>query len=98
MKGFSIISPSSYAAKPGLDFGNGASEERKMMVFLEFLLRHYFDHILDPEKPEQEVIRDEWNLRRVGAKTDPKSFSLLRSALADPMNGLKGESLSRIAG
>ncbi len=78
--------------RPGLELlGGRINEERKMMAFTEFFLRHQFEHILFPDKSEAEVIRSDIEFARGLAESDSKTYTSLRAALADPTNGIVGE-------
>ena len=76
---------------PAKKRGGGNVEERKMMAFSEYFLRHELEHILYPEKKEQEVIRSDIVFAMDWRRNDPTSYQLLRDVLSDELNGIRGE-------
>jgi endopeptidase La len=76
--------------KHDFSIGEGNIEERKMLAFFEFLLRHQVEHILYPERSEQEVIRSDIEFAMDWKKEDPTAYIMLRNTLTDNMNGLRG--------
>lgn len=77
--------------KPELAMTNRNTEERMILVFAEFMLRHNFEHMLYPQRQEQEVIKSDINFALAWREEDPTAYRMLRSALANEMNGLKGD-------
>ncbi|MFP5213198.1 MAG: S16 family serine protease, partial [Acidobacteriota bacterium] len=77
--------------KTELAIGDGTSDERKMIAFMEFILRHEMEHMLYPERGEAEVIRSDVEFAMGWREEDPTSYRFLRGVLADEMNGLKGD-------
>ncbi len=78
--------------RQGLDLiGGRLTEERKMMAFSEFFLRHHFEHILFPDRSEAEVIRSDIEYAKGLSESDPKAYAALHAALGESTNGLKGE-------
>jgi endopeptidase La len=71
--------------------GEGPSEEREMLAFAEFFLRHQFEHILYPEHRERDVIIADVDFALYRSRSDPAFYRDLRSALGNAMNGIKGE-------
>lgn len=65
-------------------------EQRTMLAFAEFMLRHEIQHILYPEDSEIEVILSDVAFAMDRRANDPTFYLDLRSAFADQMNGLKG--------
>lgn len=66
------------------------TEERKMLVFAEFFLRHHFEHILFPEAGEDEVIRSDLAFARTLSESSPAEYQILRAVFSDNLNGLRG--------
>lgn len=71
--------------------GEAGPEQRTMLAFSEFMLRHELQHILYPENSEIEVILSDVSFAMDRRANDPTFYLDLRGALADKMNGLKGE-------
>lgn len=76
---------------PESQLGTRTFEERKVLAFAEFLLRHQVEHLLYPQGTEQGVIQSDIEFAMDRREDDPTYFRALRSALDDEMNGLKGE-------
>jgi ATP-dependent Lon protease len=75
---------------PHSRLGGKTSEEGKMLAFAEFFLRHQIEHLLYPGKTQREVIASDAAFameKRIG---DPTFYRMLRAALADEMNGIRG--------
>lgn len=70
--------------------GEGTVEEQKMLAFMELLLRHEVDHILYPDRTQRQVIASDVEYALDCRTNDPSSYRMLRKALADEMNGIKG--------
>ena len=62
-----------------------------MLAFAEFLLRHQMEHILYPDHRERDVISADVDFAMEQRRADPTFYRMLRSALADEMNGIRGE-------
>ena len=75
---------------PDARLGNGSREEQKMLAFAEFLLRHEVEHLLYPTHKERDVIQGDLDFAQDRRLSDPTFYRMLRQALADEMNGLKG--------
>ncbi|MFC1836418.1 S16 family serine protease [Thermodesulfobacteriota bacterium] len=75
---------------PESTLGGGTNEERKMLAFAEFMLRHDIEHLLYPEAGERGVIASDEKFAMNRRALDPTFYRMLRNALADEMNGLKG--------
>jgi len=71
--------------------GGSNIEDRRIKAFCEFLLRHELEHILYPEKTEQDVIRSDVIFAMDWHQNDPTSYRLLQEALDDELNGIQGE-------
>ncbi len=71
--------------------GEGSVEERKMLAFAEFVLRHEIDHVLYPEHREREIVAADVDFAMDRRGSDPTYYRMLRGALADEMIGLRGE-------
>ncbi|NLI80733.1 MAG: AAA family ATPase [Deltaproteobacteria bacterium] len=78
-------------ADPEATLGEGSREEHKMLAFTEFFLRHEAEHVLYPERTEREVILADVSFALDRRSGDPTFYRMLRYALSDEMNGLKGE-------
>jgi len=77
---------------PDSRLANGTLEERKMLAFSELLLRHDLEHILYCERKERDIIHSDVEFAMDRRSTDPTFYQMLRQALADEMNGIRGES------
>lgn len=67
-----------------------SAEERKLLAFCEFFLRHHFEHLVFPEKTEAGVIRSDIDFALDWSKKDPRAYHALRSAFSDAISGIKG--------
>ncbi len=76
--------------KPESRLGDGTPDERKMLAFSEFLLRHEVEHMLYPLSTERDVVKSDAAFAMDKRADDPTFYRELRSALSDEMNGLKG--------
>jgi ATP-dependent Lon protease len=76
--------------KPKLVLGDGHAEERKIYAFAELMLRHNFEHILYPDRKEEDLIRSDIEFAMDWKKMDPTSYKLLKDALEDELNGIRG--------
>ncbi len=76
---------------PESPLGAGTPEERKMLAFMELLLRHQVEHMLYPEATEREVISADVDFAMNRRRDDPTFYRDLRRALDDEMNGLKAK-------
>ncbi|GKT08755.1 S16 family serine protease [Desulforhabdus sp. TSK] len=76
---------------PESRLGDGTLDERKMLAFAELLLRHQMEHILYPDHTERDVISADVDFAMEQRRADPTFYRMLRSALADEMNGIRGE-------
>ncbi len=72
--------------------GGEAAEERKITVFLEFMLNHEVEHMLDFERSQHSLIRSDVDLAMDWRQRDPQKYRMLRSVLSDEMNGILGNS------
>ncbi len=77
-------------SSPETHLGEGTPEEHKVLAFCEFLLRHEVEHMLYPERTEREVIQSDVVFAMDKRSDDPTYYRMLRNALSDEMNGLKG--------
>ncbi len=68
----------------------GAGEERGMLQFSEFLLRHHFEHLVFPNASELEVIRSDIEFAAGWAKKDPKGYQAFLEVLSNPEYGIIG--------
>ncbi len=75
---------------PEARLGEGTREVQKMLAFTEFLLRHQVEHMLYPERKEREVIQADLAFAQDRRTSDPTFYRMLRYALSDEMNGLRG--------
>jgi endopeptidase La len=75
---------------PESKLGDGTREEKKVLAFAEFFLRHEIEHMLYPEHKEREVIQADVDFAQDCRRSDPTFYRMLRYAFADEMNGLKG--------
>jgi ATP-dependent Lon protease len=70
----------------------GTPEERKMLAFMELVLRHQVEHMLYPDSTEREVIKSDVDFAMNRRRDDPTFYRDLRRAFDDEMNGLKAKS------
>ena len=75
---------------PDTSLGEGGAEERKMLAFVEFALRHQVEHMLYPRNSEREVIQSDVTFAMDQRDQDPTYYQSLRNVLADEMNGIIG--------
>ena len=75
---------------PDSRLGGKTAEEGKMLAFTEFFLRHQIEHLLYPQRTEQEIIDSDVAFAIEKQNNDPTFYRMLRNALADEMNGLQG--------
>ncbi|MEN6437108.1 MAG: S16 family serine protease [Syntrophobacter sp.] len=75
---------------PEFRLGAGTLEERQMLAFSEFFLRHQIEHILYPKHQERAVILADINFAMDARTSDPTFYRMLRGALSNEMNGMKG--------
>ncbi|MBC7359123.1 MAG: AAA family ATPase [Desulfacinum sp.] len=68
----------------------GGTEERKVLAFAQFVLRHQVEHCLYPEASEADVIRSDVAFALEMAQEDPTFYRLLTAILSDEMVGLRG--------
>ncbi len=78
-------------AHPEATLAEGVAEERRLLAFAEFMLRHELHHILYPQSTESEVIAADASFAMDRRTHDPTFYRELRNALSDEMNGLKGQ-------
>jgi endopeptidase La len=71
--------------------GETTRDERKILAFAEFFLRHQIEHILYPQHSEREVLQSDAEFAMERRREDPTFYRALRNALADEMTGLKGQ-------
>ncbi len=69
----------------------GAVEERGMLKFSEFLLRHHFEHLVFPNAGELDVIRSDIEFAAGWGKKDPKGYQAFLEVLSNPVNGIIGK-------
>ncbi len=74
-----------------LHLGDGTVEERKMLAFMEFLLRHEVEHVLYPDHREREVITADVEFALDRRTHDPTTYRMLLGSLSDEMVGIRGE-------
>ncbi len=75
---------------PESRLGDGTREEQKMLAFVEFFLRHEIEHELYPGRKERDVIQTDIDFAQDRRRSDPTFYRMLRYALDDEMNGLRG--------
>lgn len=76
---------------PESQLRDGSREELKMLAFMEFFLRHEIEHLLYPERTERDVVQADAFFALDRRNSDPTFYRMLRHALSDEMNGLRGE-------
>jgi endopeptidase La len=70
--------------------GNGTPQEHQVLAFAEFLLRHELEHVLYEGRTERQVLESDTAFILERQSADPTYYRMLRRALSDDMNGLKG--------
>ena len=78
-------------SQPESRLGKGTPDERKMLAFSEFMLRHEIEHMLYPTRDERETLQSDVAFAMERREEDPTYYHDLCSALEDEMTGLKGE-------
>ncbi len=78
-------------SSPETRLGEGTPEEHKVLAFCEFLLRHEIEHMLYPQRTEREILQSDIVFAMDKRSEDPTYYRMLRNALSDEMNGLKGQ-------
>ena len=76
---------------PESRLGEATHDERKILAFAEFMLRHEIEHMLYPQHSEREVLQSDAEFAMERRSDDPTFYRALRNALADEMTGLKGQ-------
>jgi endopeptidase La len=76
---------------PESRLGDGTPEERKILAFCEFLLRHDIEHMLYPLRTEREMVRADVEFAMDKRSNDPTFYRELQNVLSDEMNGLRGQ-------
>lgn len=76
---------------PETRLGQGSIEERKVLAFAEFMLRHEAEHLLYPEHRERGVVVADVDFAMDRRVSDPTYYRTLMSALSDEMVGLRGQ-------
>jgi len=77
-------------SNPESRLGGKTVEEAKMLAFAEYLLRHQIEHLLYPQRTEPEIIEADVSFAMEKRDEDPTYYRMLRNALADELNGLRG--------
>ena len=75
---------------------DGDREERRMLKFSEFLLRHHFEHLVFPNASELDIIRSDIEFATVWRKKDPKGYQAFREVMNNPLNGIKGKDYAEL--
>jgi len=75
---------------PNSRLGGKTSEEGKMLAFTEFFLRHQIEHLIYPRKTQRDLVNSDVIFAMEKRGNDPTYYRMLRAALADEMNGIKG--------
>jgi len=76
---------------PASRLGEATHDERKILAFAEFMLRHEIEHMLYPQHSEREVLQSDAEFAMERRSDDPTFYRALRNALSDEMTGLKGQ-------
>ncbi len=66
-------------------------EERGMLKFSEFLLRHHFEHLVFPNASELDVIRSDIDFAAGWGQKDPKGYQAFLEVLSNPAYGIIGK-------
>ncbi|MGA2227973.1 MAG: S16 family serine protease, partial [Syntrophobacteraceae bacterium] len=75
---------------------DGDREERRMLKFSEFFLRHHFEHLVFPNASELDIIRSDIEFAMAWRKKDPKGYQAFREFLNNPLNGIKGKGYTEV--
>ncbi len=75
---------------------DGDREERRMLKFSEFFLRHHFEHLVFPNASELDIIRSDIEFAAAWRKKDPKGYQAFREFLNNPLNGIKGKGYTEL--
>ncbi len=69
---------------------DGTQEEKKVLAFAEFMLRHQIDEMLYPQRSKREVLQSDVVFAMTRRSEDPTYYRDLREVFYDELNGLKG--------
>jgi endopeptidase La len=72
---------------------SGDVEARKMLALAELLLRHEFDGMINPERPESQVLSGDRRFALHRRGKEEGFFAALSAALSDDSSGFHGETL-----
>jgi len=87
-----------FSFHPELSQSAGEVEERKMLKFCEFFLRHHFEHLIFSNESELDVIRSDIMFAAGWAKDDPKGYQAFVEVLTDPRSGIVGNNFVEVLG
>ncbi|HBD07167.1 MAG TPA: ATP-dependent protease [Syntrophobacteraceae bacterium] len=76
---------------PETRLSEGNIEERKMLAFAEFMLRHEIEHMFYRDHRERQVVVSDVDFAMDRRVADPTYYRMLLGALGDEMIGLRGE-------
>ncbi|MGA2400682.1 MAG: S16 family serine protease [Syntrophobacteraceae bacterium] len=79
------------SSRPEFRGPDGDREERRMLKFSEFLLRHHFEHLVFPNASELDVIRSDIEFAEGWRQKDPKGYQAFMEVMSNPLNGIIGK-------
>ncbi len=85
-----------FSFRPEFRGPEGDREERRILKFAEFFLRHHFEHLVFPNASELDVIRSDIEFAAVCRKKDPKGYQAFMEVLHNPYNGINGKNYARL--
>lgn len=68
--------------------GDASREQRQALGVMELMLRHGFEHMLYPKRPQHEVIASDGRFAMQLRHAEPSHYRMLRAALGGEMPGL----------
>ncbi len=84
------------ADRPELSLSEVSGEERKILKFCEFFLRHHFEQLLFPDASELEAIGSDSDFALGLEQREPKGYADLLEMLDDPQWGAFGKSYATL--
>ncbi|MCL5405931.1 MAG: AAA family ATPase [Deltaproteobacteria bacterium] len=84
------------SVRPQFPVAPAAGEERRVVKFCEFFLRHHFEHLIFPDASELDVIGSDIDFASVRAKRDPQAYATLLGMLENPEWGALGKNYAEL--
>ncbi|MDR3556243.1 MAG: AAA family ATPase [Syntrophobacteraceae bacterium] len=84
------------SARPDYPAPLAGGEERKILKFCEFFLRHHFEHLAFPDASELEVISSDIDFALARTKRDPQAFGALLEMFENPQWGALGKNYAEL--